>query len=86
MDLWIGVGGAVLIVAGGLLLRKARRKWLKAIAAWTPLAGWMLVAQFWIKPLVPSMVLAFVLLGGIVVGIALTAIIGGRSGRRKPPV
>jgi uncharacterized membrane protein YdjX (TVP38/TMEM64 family) len=85
VSLWIGVGGAVLVAAGALLARKARRKWLKAIAAWIPFAGWTLVAHFLIQPLLPPPVVAAVLLGGITLGILLTAVIGGRQGRRKPP-
>ena len=53
------------------------------IAGLAAQAGWLLVALFLIKPLVPGTVLAVILLPGITIGILLTAVIGGRSHRGR---
>ncbi|WIX89192.1 hypothetical protein [Amycolatopsis sp. DG1A-15b] len=80
-EVWIGVGGAVLMAAAAFARAKARRKWVAVAAGVLVLAGWTLVGQFLIKPLVPGPVLAVILLGGLTLGILLTAIIGSRASR-----
>ncbi|MFB9685328.1 hypothetical protein [Amycolatopsis plumensis] len=80
-EVWIGVGGAILIAAAAFARRKANRKWAQVAASGLVLAGWTLVAHFLVKPLVPASVLAGVILGGCTLGIFLAALIGGRSGR-----
>lgn len=85
-DAWVGMGGVGLIVAGVLLRWKVRtRRRPKALAAALVMFGWMLVAEFVIRPLVPTPVVVAVLLGGITVAIFLAAFLGGRRGRRPPP-
>jgi predicted benzoate:H+ symporter BenE len=83
-DTWVGVGGAVLMAGGVLLKWKARRRVPKAVAVGLPLFGWMLFAEFLLRPLVPTPVVVAVLLGGITLGIFLAAFLGGRRGRRPP--
>ena len=81
-DVWIGAGGAVLIAAAAVARQRARRadrKWAVATASVLVFAGWILVAEFIVKPLVPGMVTAAVLLGGLTLGILLTAVVGGRA-------
>ncbi|ADJ44248.1 hypothetical protein AMES_2425 [Amycolatopsis mediterranei S699] len=82
-DVWIGVGGAVLLAAVAFARAKARRKWVAVAAGVLVLSGWTLVGQFLLKPLVRAPVLAVILLSGITLGILLTAIIGSRASR--PP-
>ncbi|MEV7094509.1 hypothetical protein AB0M80_16915 [Amycolatopsis sp. NPDC051045] len=80
-EVWIGAGGAVLMAAAGFARAKASRKRVAVTAGVLVFAGWTLVGQFLVKPLVPGPVMAAVLLGGITLGIILTAIIGGRAKR-----
>lgn len=84
-EVWIGAGGVVLVAAAVVLRRKSRKKWAAVVAALLAPAGWTLVAHFWIQPLLPGPVVAGILIGGSTLGIFLAAIIGGRSGRAKPP-
>ena len=81
----IGLGGVLVVAAAAFLRWKSRSRRVAVIAGLAVQAGWMVVALFLVKPLVSGTVLAVVLLGGITLGILLTAIIGGRQGRRKPP-
>jgi hypothetical protein len=80
-DVWIGVGGAGLAVAAAVLRWKSRSRRVAVGASLVVAAGWTLVAQFLLKPLVPGPVLAVILLGGLTLGIFLTAIIGSRASR-----
>ncbi|MBE8518703.1 hypothetical protein ILP97_14480 [Amycolatopsis sp. H6(2020)] len=80
-DVWIGAGGAGLAVAAAVLRWKSRSRRVAVGASLVVAAGWTLVAQFLLKPLVPGPVLAVVILGGITLAILLTAVIGGRRKR-----
>ncbi|MEV6875086.1 hypothetical protein [Amycolatopsis sp. NPDC051128] len=70
---------------------KTGRKRVAVVAGAVMILGWTLVAHFWIQPLLPAPVVAGVLLGGITLGILLTAVIGGRAKKapesddRRPP-
>lgn len=77
-DLVIGVGGAVLLLTGGVLSWKARRGWQQGAAVLSAGVGSTLAAQFLIAPFVHGEGLAYVLLGVMVAGILATAVIGGR--------
>jgi hypothetical protein len=82
-DMWIGVGGVVLVAAAAYVRAKVRRKGAAVAAGLLVAVGWTLVAQFLFKPLVPAPVVAGILLGGLTLMILLTAVIGSRSGRAK---
>ncbi|MDQ7802269.1 hypothetical protein Q5425_00900 [Amycolatopsis sp. A133] len=86
-DVWIGVGGACLVVAAAVLRWKSRSRPVVVAASLVVAVGWALVAQFLLKPLVPGPVLAVVLLAGLTFGILLTAVVGGRGhhGRTSEP-
>ncbi len=78
MGYLIGVGGLLLVVVAGVVRWKSRGKRLAVLAYFAALAGWSLVAQFLLKPLIPRSVMAAVLLGGITAGILAAAVIGRR--------
>ncbi|WP_410642850.1 hypothetical protein [Amycolatopsis sp. lyj-346] len=89
---WIGLGGAAVMIAAGVIRRRAHRRWAAVAASLVALAGWGVMVQFLIKPLVSGPALAVIILGGITVTIFLTAIVGGRAkqapesdDRRSPP-
>jgi len=79
MSVWIGLGGVAVMIAAGVVRRKVRRRWAAVAASLVALAGWGVMVQFLIKPLVSGPALAVIILGGISVTIFLTAIIGGRA-------
>ncbi|WP_410568550.1 hypothetical protein [Amycolatopsis sp. cmx-4-61] len=82
-DVWIGSGGAVLAVAALFVQHKASRKWAKTTAAAFAGVGWVLAAHL-LTWLVPGVIVAWLVIGGSTLGIFLTALIGGRSGRSRP--
>ncbi|GHG33969.1 MULTISPECIES: hypothetical protein [Amycolatopsis] len=81
---WIGSGGAVLAVAALFAQHKASRKWAKLTAAAFAGVGWVLAAHL-LTWLVPGVVVGWLVIGGSTLGIFLTALIGGRSGRSSRP-
>lgn len=79
----VGVCGAVGAVAVLIVLVCWRGKaWVR----WVVLAALYLclnvAVQFLLMPLVPKLVLAAVLFGGIIVGIFVAAVVGARKARR----
>ncbi|WNV87108.1 hypothetical protein [Umezawaea sp. Da 62-37] len=78
MDYLIGVCGLILVVVAGVVRWKSQGKRLAVLACLLALAGWSLVAQFLLKPLVPASAMAAVLLGGIVAAVLAAAVIGKR--------
>lgn len=82
MASWPGVVGVVLMVAAGTVRWRWGRGRLGVVAYVMACAGWALVAQFVLGPLVPAPVTAAILLGGITVGILAAAVLGTRRARR----
>jgi hypothetical protein len=80
-DVMIGVLCLVGVVACVLVLRRVRRVWVRRVVGVVALAGWSVGMQFLLKALVPTRVLAVVLLGGIVVAIGVAAVVGSRQNR-----
>jgi peptidoglycan/LPS O-acetylase OafA/YrhL len=83
-EAWIGLGGAAVMIAAGVVRRKVRRRWAAVTTSVVAFAGWVLMVQFVIKPLVSGPALAVIILGGITVVILLTAVIGGRAKQAEP--
>ena len=81
-NLVLGVGGVILVLAGGAVQAKPKGKWQVVAGTLVSAVGSVLVLGFLIRPFVPGMVMAFVLLGAITVGIFLVVFAGLRQARR----
>ncbi|MDX3193770.1 hypothetical protein PV458_35660 [Streptomyces sp. MN03-5084-2B] len=79
MGIAIGLGGVLLALAAAALRWRSRSRWVSVAASLVVTAGWTLAAQFLLKPLVPGPVLAVIILGGLTLGILLTAVVGAHS-------
>lgn len=82
-DLVLGIGSLVLLVVSTVVFRRSDRPRVRRVADAGMCLGWFAFLFFGVAPLVPSSVVAFVLLGGIVVAILAAAIVGVRRTRQK---
>jgi drug/metabolite transporter (DMT)-like permease len=81
-NLVFGVGGVILVLAGGAVQAKPKGKWQLFAGAAVSALGSVVVVRFLIRPFIPGMVMGYVLLGGIAVGIFLVVFAGIRQARR----
>jgi hypothetical protein len=86
VELVLGIAGAVVAVAAVLAPRRIPDRRSRLVVELLGLIGWGAVLHFLIAPLVPSDVLAYVMLGGITLAIFAAAAIGARKARRGDPV
>jgi hypothetical protein len=82
-DMVIGIGFLVLAVVSHVVFRRSSRVWVRRVADGGTFAGWFGFLMFGIAPLVPSSLVAFVLLGGVVVAVLAAAVVGTRRTRQK---
>jgi hypothetical protein len=83
MNLVLGLCGLAVAAVSVVVGWRARRKVVRWAAILGQLAGWQLCWTFLIRPFVPPMVAAGVLLGGIVVAIFAVAIVSTYKYRKN---
>jgi ABC-type lipoprotein release transport system permease subunit len=83
VELVLGIAGVVVMVVAAVALREVEKPRPRLLVQLLGLVGWAMVTHFLIARLVPSDVVAYVVLGGITLAVLAAAVVGARKARRE---